>query len=165
MGEESHPSGEDLAREFGEGLQSHITERFSQVRGLKFGQIDIRRIQQGAEGKYFRKFQDAFGNRRQKMGVRLEYKRGNWASISRQALLEASKVFVNRLIKVQIVGQQVVMTVVKYDVSSLTNDAVFLIETFGKIYQCVSTCPGRTPTAHAPVCVHSNSTVYSARAE
>ena len=138
MGEESHPKGEDLAREFGEGLQGHITQRFSQVRGLKFGQIDIRRIQQGAEGKYFRKFQDVFANRRQKMGVRLEYKRGTWASISKQAMLEASTRFVNRLIKVQIVGQQVLMEEVKHEAASVTNDAVFLLETFGKIYQSVT---------------------------
>ena len=41
-------SGEVIAQEFGQGLQSHLN--------LSLGEVHGRQIRQGAEGKYFKKF-------------------------------------------------------------------------------------------------------------
>ena len=83
IGEESAPSGEVIAQEFGQGLQSHLN--------LSLGEVHGRQIRQGAEGKYFKKFKGAYANGRTKaMGFNLDYKPGTWASTSEHALIAAS---------------------------------------------------------------------------
>lgn len=128
IGEESAPSGEVIAQEFGQGLQSHLN--------LSLGEVHGRQIRQGAEGKYFKKFKGAYANGRTKaMGFNLDYKPGTWASTSKHALIAASKLFVNRLIKVRIADKLVMVEEVKYEKASITAEAVFVLETYGKVYQ------------------------------
>jgi len=128
IGEESSLSSEVIAKDFGQGLQGHLN--------LSFGEVKGRRIQQGAEGKYFKKFKGAYANgRTNTTGFNLDYKQGTWASTSKQALIAASTLFRNRLIKVHIADKQVVIEECDKSKSSITEDAVFVLETFGKVYQ------------------------------
>ena len=104
-----------------------------------FGDIIERRINQGKEGAFFSKFKDAYANNRKKSdGYMLAYKEGAYEDgvvIANDDMQAAANAFKNRLIKVHIEANQVVVTEVPCAPASMTNDAVFLLETFGKVWQ------------------------------
>lgn len=101
-----------------------------------FGDIIARRIDQGNEGAFFSKFKDAYANKRKKFA--LGYKEGAYEDgfvIADDDMQAAAAAFVDRLVKVHIEDNEVLVSEVPCEPASMTNDAVFLLETFGKVWQ------------------------------
>lgn len=100
--------------------------------------ISHRRIKHQAEGPFFRKFQDAYG-RISPMNFKLQYRPGGYAmkgSDNLEAMQAAAAAFEPRLIRVHIgTNQTVDVEEVPCNEFSMSSDSVFLLETYGKIYQ------------------------------
>lgn len=105
----------------------------------ELGNVAARRIDQIQKGPFFQKFKDAYAAATTGKNFALTFKSGGFSGgkteTSLDELNEASYVFENRLIKVKLEDGTIIVGEVPCTADSITNDAVYLLETFGKLYQ------------------------------
>lgn len=129
--------GEDASAEQ-EGVALQLIPDLKDAVGQLFGVVQHRRIMHKAEGSFYQKFIQVISQGSPK-NFQLSYMPGGYTVAGKQwdmdTLISAARDFNERLIKIHIVENTIYVEEVSLDRGSLTSDAVFLLETFGKIYQ------------------------------